>query len=348
MSDEPQPLRLKPRPPPPAGPAAEPETGTLQPAPAPGAGQGEGIGRLRLKARLNLPDAALTQAVPDIAVAEPPVPPPAPPSGGFPLPEPVAAADPESEDLPKFKLRPKITVAQYPPQEYKGAPPPPLPPSASPSSLAAAALPPPPAALIRLSPAPAPSRERGGRPALSHSLPSFAVHAADVDPGRPATSAPGIGCGTSGASGIDAASFTFNGARPVGIQRHPCPGNGRPAEGGRQTGGCEAGEDGGGLAKTARAWAVGKGGPHRCRDRHRGGRLLQLQDILPRPVSGHEDQAAGDRQAGGALQYEAAGRPAQGRVAGRACRKRPGAGKGGRGDARSGADADSKPGGQRR
>src|ERR1017187_2023762 len=131
MSDEPQPLRLKPRPPPPAGPAAEPETGTLQPAPAPGAGQGGGIGRLRLKARLNLPDAALTQAVPDIAVAEPPVPPPAPPSGGFPLPEPVAAADPESEDLPKFKLRPKITVAQYPPQEYKGAPPPPLPPSSS-------------------------------------------------------------------------------------------------------------------------------------------------------------------------------------------------------------------------
>src|ERR1017187_8329504 len=131
MSDEPQPLRLKPRPPPPAGPAAEPETGTLQPAPAPGAGQGEGIGRLRLKARLNLPDAALTQAVPDIAVAEPPVPPPAPPSGGFPLPEPVAAADPESEDLPKFKLRPKITVAQYPPQEYKGPPPPPLPPSSS-------------------------------------------------------------------------------------------------------------------------------------------------------------------------------------------------------------------------
>src|ERR1039457_6697856 len=78
MSDEPQPLRLKPRPPPPAGPAAEPETGTLQPAPAPGAGQGEGIGRLRLKARLNLPDAALTQAVPDIAVAGPPLPPPAP------------------------------------------------------------------------------------------------------------------------------------------------------------------------------------------------------------------------------------------------------------------------------
>src|ERR1017187_899940 len=144
MSDEPQPLRLKPRPPPPAGPAAEPETGTLQPAPAPGAGQGEGIGRLRLKARLNLPDAALTQAVPDIAVAEPPVPPPAPPSGGFPLPEPVAAADPESEDLPKFKLRPKITVAQYPPQQYKGAPPPPLPPSASSTALPRQSSSPPP------------------------------------------------------------------------------------------------------------------------------------------------------------------------------------------------------------
>ncbi|HXQ81716.1 MAG TPA: hypothetical protein VN775_10405 [Opitutaceae bacterium] len=101
------------------------------PAPATGAGQGDGTSRLRLRPRLNLPSDAPTQAATEAVGAPPP-----PPIAGFPIPEPDAAADPELEEIPRFKLRPKaaaappaIADAPPPPEALAGAPPPPPPPS---------------------------------------------------------------------------------------------------------------------------------------------------------------------------------------------------------------------------
>jgi len=160
MSDEPQPLRLKARPPP----AAAPEAAVPPSGPAPGAAQGEGTSRLRLKARLNLPEEAPAQVAAALPPVPPPAPPPVPPSVAFPLPEPAAAAEPEPEpeDLPKFKLRPKITRAPYPVQALVETPAPP-PPSSSP------APPPPPASST--APLPVPPLPPGGGAAPPFPLP---------------------------------------------------------------------------------------------------------------------------------------------------------------------------------
>jgi hypothetical protein len=181
MSEEPQPLRLNPRPPPAEGPPPAPgDPGAPPPPQAPGAGPADGTGRLRLRPRLSAPDDAGAKSAAAPAMAAPPPPPPAAP----PIEEPiVAAAEPEPEEAPAFKLRPKgaapaarAPVAPPPPPAGAPLPPVPLPVEAvpvpeppmersstsmPPMSILAAPLPPQPGAVAE---APAPP---GSAPRLS-------------------------------------------------------------------------------------------------------------------------------------------------------------------------------------
>jgi hypothetical protein len=215
MSDEPQPLRLKPRPPSAEGLPPPPEA-PAPPAP-PGADPAEGTGRLRLNPRLEIPEDPSKHAAPDADApalfAAPPPPPPPPTSGGFLPPEPAAAADPEPEDAPKFKLRPKGAGAVPPPPPPLAPPPgpaeafpPPEPLPAEgepmpipeflqersvttmpPMSILAAPLPPQPGSLAE---APAPP---GAIPRLSLATPGDKASAPKVPPPKVGDGLPKIG-----------------------------------------------------------------------------------------------------------------------------------------------------------
>jgi len=180
MSEEQQPLRLKPRPPstgggvPPSPPPPAPP-GAPPPPPPPGGDQGADAGRLRLKPRLTLTPEPAAPAAP---------PPPEPAAPAPPEPEPPQA--PGADELPKFKLRPKMAPLTPPPQpEPIGelVPPPPPPPGASSPPFPDAPPPPPPVAPpsiqgVGLPPPPPPSMGR-----TPSALPPVSVLAAPPPPG---------------------------------------------------------------------------------------------------------------------------------------------------------------------
>ena len=171
MSDEPPPLRLKPRLPTADGGSAG-SSGPPPPPAAPGAAAaapegGEGAGRLRLKPRLNLPDDGSTAAAAAASsMSPPPPPPPAPPPS---LPE-ETAAEPATDESPKFKLRPKAA----------GAPPPPKPPGAD-----APLPPPPPTERTRLPAPPEPLPEPPPPERTASAMPPMSILAAPLPPPPP-------------------------------------------------------------------------------------------------------------------------------------------------------------------
>ncbi len=135
--------------------------------PASAAEAAEGTGRLRLKPKLNLPETIPAPTEP-AALAPPPPPPPPPSAGAPPALARVSEAEPEPDDAPKFKLRPKGAAgAQLPPPpppsvvaripiapEPLPEPPPPERTASSmpPMSILAAPLPPPPSSLKEVPP----------------------------------------------------------------------------------------------------------------------------------------------------------------------------------------------------
>lgn len=160
----------------------------MPPPPPPPAGDqgGDAAGRLRLKPRLSL--------TPEPAAAAPLPPEPEAPAP----PEPEAPQAPAGEELPKFKLRPKMAALTPqpapepvedlvppppPPPEPAFAPPPPPPGASAPPFPSSAPPPPPPVAPpsiagMGLPPPPPPS---GGRP--TSALPPVSVLAAPPPPG---------------------------------------------------------------------------------------------------------------------------------------------------------------------